>query len=341
MRGKIENRLERIGLNTREENNIILYDCLTQGSIEKMISFIKKGYPVSAFILNVLVDLNYHNNYIDRVLTEAVHMRYDVYDFLVIYWGEDKTNQFFMKRNFEKIINSKFSNEALLKYGFIDKLLSRENGEKFYIMNAPLDEVLNNKKLYNFPTEFFIERLTSEEDMEKVYRDGKHINGLVHTKDGIRFLFNKHEYEILLKYVSCIELLAILNISSKNEFFEHMYEYYDHDSEKLYNNTVSRSISSSTFLLEKAKENPADAQLILKPLIDRGMYEHLCDYHFYDFVDWDAYYKRSKNLGICFEVDCEMSMIRAQRWDMLEKYGKSMELFRRKKFIRAIRALFK
>lgn len=323
----LKNNVKRIELNSVMENNLILYDCISKGEIEKLICLVKKGYPVNAFILNALEDLNY-GQYIERVLDEAIGTLPDTYEFLEIYWDKDKANDFFVRKKFLKTIENFFDNKELLKYGLIDSLLKRDDGKEFYIMNATFEEVLNNKDCFPLPAKFFSECVDSEDKMEMVYNHGRYKEELVYAKGGIKFLLDKGEYKILLRYRNIIP--EVLGFETWFNLLENVYK--SSGAEAVY------KLGGDYYLLKTANNNPSNSDL-LKPFINNKAWDTLCDHEFYDVIDWDDYYNQ---ISSSFSRECFFIGLRkAKKWDLLEKYGKSKILFKNKKFIRAIRALFK
>lgn len=108
-------RLKMLGLLTKEENSLVLYDALSTRDFARFSCFIDKGYAINAFILNCMIDFGFEDK-IREVLESTQRHDNNIYEFMVAYLGREKAEDFFVENNFNNLMADKFSDETIEKY---------------------------------------------------------------------------------------------------------------------------------------------------------------------------------------------------------------------------------
>ena len=112
---KKSQRIRMLELLTNEENNLMLYDALHDKDLTKFFYLLKQGYALTPFLLNCMIDYGYEKH-IEKALCVCDRCSFAIYDFFCIYWGVDKTEDFFVKNSYTKVIQKRFSTKSLVKY---------------------------------------------------------------------------------------------------------------------------------------------------------------------------------------------------------------------------------
>ena len=319
---KPEKGLELYALNSKDHNDKVLYDLIRDGKIETLYSFLRKGYPLSAFTLNLISDF-YSEAEVDKALSECWSLYDDAYEFLIIYKGKEETHKFLVKEKFEHIIKCKFSNEELFKYKFYDFLFETDAGKEYYQMHAPIEEVLQNEKCFPLLGCFFSKRITTEEQMTMVY-NYPYKEDLRKASGGLKFLFDKGDYDIVIPIILWMGVgnLGFDTIDQCLEIILHrkgVEWLYALDLHEIAN-----------FLLRYAKKHPEKETEITSLLIKNKRWNELAMHGFYDYIDWDDYFKDwpSSARGHFYS------------WvEQLERQGAFAKLWKMRQYRRAIRAL--
>lgn len=108
-------RLKMLGLLTKEENSLVLYDALSTRDFARFSYFIDKGYAINAFILNCMIDFGFEKN-IEFCVRECQRHDNNIYEFMVAYLGQEKAEAFFVGNNFNNLMANKFSDETIEKH---------------------------------------------------------------------------------------------------------------------------------------------------------------------------------------------------------------------------------
>ena len=127
---------------TNEENNLMLYDALHDKDLTKFFYLLKQGYALTPFLLNCMIDYGYEKH-IEKALCVCDRCSFAIYDFFCIYWGVDKTEDFFVKNSYTKVIQKRFSTKSLVKYQLWELLAERRE----YVVLAEHGQIELLKKL--------------------------------------------------------------------------------------------------------------------------------------------------------------------------------------------------
>ena len=139
---KESQRIRMLELLTNEENNLMLYDALHDKDLTKFFYLLKQGYALTPFLLNCMIDYGYEKH-IEKALCICDRCSFAIYDFFCIYWGVDKTEDFFVKNGYTKVIQKRFSTESLVKYQLWELLAERRE----YVVLAEHGQIELLKKL--------------------------------------------------------------------------------------------------------------------------------------------------------------------------------------------------
>mgnify|MGYP007131582655 CR=1 FL=1 len=139
---KKSQRIRMLELLTNEENNLMLYDALHDKDLTKFFYLLKQGYALTPFLLNCMIDYGYEKH-IEKALCVCDRCSFAIYDFFCIYWGVDKTEDFFVKNSYTKVIQKRFSTKSLVKYQLWELLAERRE----YVVLAEHGQIELLKKL--------------------------------------------------------------------------------------------------------------------------------------------------------------------------------------------------
>ena len=139
---KESQRIRMLELLTNEENNLMLYDALHDKDLTKFFYLLKQGYALTPFLLNCMIDYGYEKH-IEKALCVCDRCSFAIYDFFCIYWGVDKTEDFFVKNSYTKVIQKRFSTKSLVKYQLWELLAERRE----YVVLAEHGQIELLKKL--------------------------------------------------------------------------------------------------------------------------------------------------------------------------------------------------
>lgn len=137
-------RLKMLGLLTKEENCLVLYDALSTKDFARFSYFIDKGYAINAFILNCMIDFGFEDK-ISEVLKSAQRHDDNIYEFMVAYLGQEKAEAFFVGNNFNNLMANKFSDETIEKHKCWKVALIKKN-YNLLLRNRQLKIIKENLK---------------------------------------------------------------------------------------------------------------------------------------------------------------------------------------------------
>ena len=136
-----EKKIKLLHFNTVEETNMALLQVITSGNSKKLFELVKlQHYPISAFVLNLMLDFGMEKQ-IPTLVKVANHYRNDIYDWLLEYWGREKTDDLIYEAGYSDLIDEKVSNECLIKHqdwkrlnvrGCLDVLVDNQQFELLY-----------------------------------------------------------------------------------------------------------------------------------------------------------------------------------------------------------------
>ena len=142
-----EQKLENVYPLSKDENNLLLYDLIKEGKFDIFCQRIQEGYGLTAFVLTAMLNYGYEGK-IEEVLSSCKCWTSDVFDFLVIYWGREKAEDYWVQHTVKELVAEKLSNEALVRYQRWDELLKREAYE-LLAAHAPLEFFQNPDASYD------------------------------------------------------------------------------------------------------------------------------------------------------------------------------------------------
>ena len=140
----MENYEKRLDFLTPEQSNQVLFSLVKEGKIKTFLGMVGKGYGLTPFILNALIDFGYEGMIL-QALQSSVRLSNECYNFLCEYWGKKKTEVFFVEQKYYNYIKENFHVKTLVEYQLWDILAQKE---KFYILaeNGQFDILAKYKK---------------------------------------------------------------------------------------------------------------------------------------------------------------------------------------------------
>ncbi len=183
--------------------DLLYLQVVSQFDEARLLFLIKeRGYAVTPFLLNLLLDYG-QQNLIGEIVDEAANLSDEVYDWLCLYWGVNKTEDYFCSdyRKYEHSLMKRISDEGL----------QRNRLWRFLIRRGTYDlvpiEVLENIIGSSFEDvdgveQFLLNRLLFDHYAPIVFRKGNKQN-LIAVKGGP---------EYLLKYGGIKEAEIVLGI---------------------------------------------------------------------------------------------------------------------------------
>lgn len=95
--------------------DLLYLQVVSQFDEARLLFLIKeRGYAVTPFLLNLLLDYG-QQNLIGEIVDEAANLSDEVYDWLCLYWGVNKTEDYFCSdyRKYERSLMNRVSDEGL------------------------------------------------------------------------------------------------------------------------------------------------------------------------------------------------------------------------------------
>lgn len=307
---KKSQRIRMLELLTNEENNLMLYDALHDKDLTKFFYLLKQGYALTPFLLNCMIDYGYEKH-IEKALCVCDRCSFAIYDFFCIYWGVDKTEDFFVKNSYTKVIQKRFSTKSLVKYQLWELLAERRE----YVVLAEHGQIELLKKLkQENPSDHLLgvrEALRKVNAVEAL-AELKDWIGLAGLPEGELKLFELKEW----RYVD-FDIVSFLRNVPPEQLLQEVYEAGGGDF--LFWAGVSSAAAWSKFCHPLLL-----ARKYYQPFISQKLWAELAEAGAYEAVDWDCFYKQclaQKNGKFCYYA------AKAGRWDVLAKYRKRWFLF--------------
>lgn len=121
-----DKKFKLLGLNTPQQLDMVLYDLIKSKDEENLFRLMtEQCYPVSAFVLNLLLDFNYEH-LILKAIKESKYINLNIYEWLCIYLGTDEAEKLICETFKESTILSKVSVDGLVKNQRWDTLVKLE-----------------------------------------------------------------------------------------------------------------------------------------------------------------------------------------------------------------------
>lgn len=122
-------KIELLGFNTSQQTDFVLYDLISNHCDDEFLHLIKEQcYPVSAFVLNVLLDFD-KEHLIMTVLKECKSYNHNIYEWLCIYMGKEEAEKFFCLEFDDSDILKEISDEGLVENQKWDTLVKLRKWE--------------------------------------------------------------------------------------------------------------------------------------------------------------------------------------------------------------------
>ena len=293
----MENYEKRLDFLTPEQHDQLLFCRIKDGQIKTFLSMVAKGYGLTPFILNALIDFGYAN-VIPKALKTAVRLSNECYNVLCVYWGKQKTNDFFVAQKYHNYIKENFPVETLVEYKLWDILAQRE--EFGILVEHQQFDILAEHKQYQL--------LVNYGQLGYVCHKGLY-KFLIYTKAGMERLIQLKKWKEFFEGI----VLAPHNGFEKHKIREILWDNGQQELlfAKKYDN----------FLLDEKKYT--------KPYVANKKWGTLAFFGFYDVIDWEDY------LGQVIESkreDVYKEALKAKNWAFLAKHQQHKLLFKAKQF---------
>lgn len=290
-------RLEMLGLNSKFENNLVLYDLLREKNFSQFCNLIKQGYALSAFILNCMIDNGFEDK-IDRVLSLCQRHDDNIYEFMVRYRGQEAAERLFIKLDFKNLIKKQFSDDTLAKYQLWDILFE----EKKYNVLAALKKY-DLLLLETADRKLVADALLVAEEFNLLISLGCK-SWLLRLESGWKKLWELKDWESLV-YLDDAKFLEASGLSTMDDVWAFIYENGGED-------VFYEANCNFQNYLGKHK--------IAEPFVKRKAWGLLLEYTMYEAIDWDEFYRILPNFVL-------RAAKKAKNWDFLEKKKCRMVLF--------------
>ena len=312
-----EQKLENVYPLSKDENNLLLYDLIKEGKFEIFCQRIKEGYGLTAFVLTAMLNYGYEGK-IEEILSSCKCWTSDVFDFLVIYWGREKAEDFWIQHADKKRVAEKLSNEGLVRHQRWNELLEREAYE-LLAAHAPLAFFQNPDASYY--TSRFFSALVAQKRFEDVLAldDKWSKSDYFHSTEMMRYLL-EHDVE-----KSC-KILPFFSVNAKQKLavrlgFEELDDLYQY----LYDNGQIDFLRVETNFLRRHE--------IWAPYVEKKYWAMLANYKQYDLIDWENWMAKSKK-----EASIHAAMV--QKWDFLVKHKQHWLLLKHFRLWRFVKSFF-
>lgn len=315
-------RLEMLGQNlSKNQNDLVLYDLLREKNLTHFYCLLKQGYSLDAFLLHCLID----NGFEDHVL-KALSLcgRYDddVYDFLALYLGEEKAQEFFVAHNFRRLIASRFSRDALVKHNMWEILLEKEE----YLILASTGNIDILYQSYRKTRCYGIGKFLLTIGHVDFFVSLQDFDTLKYSLSGCVRLFDLNDWSRILSCdMSMQKRLAKKVLGEKcdeNDLYRYIVNHGGVDA--LYQD---KSHSPWAWMLSSGITDPFVADKNWSFLYRWGFY------HLIDIEDWASGFGAPDYLIRC--------AIKQKKWDFLERKGYLSALFFHFRWCRWRRCLVK
>lgn len=312
-----EQKLEKGYPLSKDENNLLLYDLIKEGKFDIFCQRIQDGYGLTAFVLTAMLNYGYEGK-IEEVLSSCKCWTSDVFDFLVIYWGREKAEDYWIQHADKERVAEKLSNEGLVRHQRWNELLEREAYE-LLAAHAPLAFFQNPDASYY--TSRFFSALVAQKRFEDVLAldDKWSKSDYFHSTEMMRYLL-EHDVEKFCK------ILPIFSVNAKQKLAVRLgFEKLDDLYQCLYDKgQIDFLMKETSFLSDHG---------IWEPYVEKEKWYTLASHGKYDLIDWEDWMAKSK----------EVASIRAamiQKWDLLVKYKQHWLLLKHFRLWRFVKSFF-
>ena len=310
-----EQKLENVYPLSKDENNLLLYDLIKEGKFEIFCQRIKEGYGLTAFVLTAMLNYGYEGK-IEEVLSSCKCWTSDVFDFLVIYWGREKAEDYWIQHADKERVAEKLSNEALVRHQRWNELLEREAYE-LLAEHAPLEFFQNPDASYD--TSRVFSALVAQKRFEDVLAldDKWSKSDYFHSTEMMRYLL-EHDVE-----KSC-KILSIFSVNAKQKLAVRLgFEKLDDLYQCLYDKgQIDFLMKETSFLSDHG---------IWEPYVEKEKWYTLASHGKYDLIDWEDWMAKSK-------ASIRAAMI--QKWDLLVKHKAHWQLLKHFRLWRFVKSFF-
>ena len=300
-----EQKLENVYPLSKDENNLLLYDLIKEGKFEIFCQRIKEGYGLTAFVLTAMLNYGYEGK-IEEILSSCKCWTSDVFDFLVIYWGREKAEDYWIQHADKKRVAEKLSNEALVRHQRWNELLEREAYE-LLAEHAPLEFFQNPDASYD--TSRVFSALVAQKRFEDVLAldDKWSKSDYFHSTEMMRYLL-EHDVE-----KSC-KILSIFSVNAKQKLAVRLgFEKLDDLYQYLYDNGQIDFLMTRTDYLKMYG--------IWEPYVQAKNWYVLARAREFKLIDWENWLEEAGK-NVFFEAAL------AKKWDFLVKHKAHWQLLK-------------
>ena len=302
---------------SKDENSLLLYDLIKEGKFEIFCQRIKEGYGLTAFVLTAMLNYGYEGK-IEEVLSSCKCWTSDVFDFLVIYWGREKAEDFWIQHADKERVAEKLSNEGLVRHQRWNELLEREAYE-LLAAHAPLAFFQNPDASYD--TSRVFSALVAQKRFEDVLAldDKWSKSDYFYSTEMMRYLL-EHDVE-----KSC-KILPIFSVNAKQKLAVRLgFEKLDDLYQCLYDKgQIDFLMKETSFLSDHG---------IWEPYVEKEKWYTLASHGKYDLIDWEDWMAKSKEVA-------SMRAAMIQKWDLLVKYKQHWLLLKHFRLWRFVKSFF-
>lgn len=174
-------KVKLLKFNSTEQCNLVLFDAIKQQNPQRLFYLVEERcYSVTPFVLNLMIDFGMENQ-LPKLLEVCKCYDVSIYDWLCIYWGRDKTDDFCCQNSFDDIVRKKILEEALIR-------------------NETWDALLKRGRLCNIPDDWLLAHPSHDTARMLLTRNlKKHADWALEHKIYSAFVYVKNGYKYLLK----------------------------------------------------------------------------------------------------------------------------------------------
>ena len=312
-----EQKLKNVYPLSKDENSLLFYDLIKEGKFEIFCQRIQDGYGLTSFVLAAMLNYGYEGK-IEEVLSSCKCLTSDVFDFLVIYWGREKAEDYWVQHTVKELVTEKLSNEGLVRHQRWNELLEREAYE-LLAAHAPLAFFQSPDASYD--TSRVFSALVAQKRFEDVLAldDKWSKSDYFYSTEMMRYLL-EHDVEKFCK------ILPIFSVNAKQKLAVRLgFEKLDDLYQCLYDKgQIDFLMKETSFLSDHG---------IWEPYVEKEKWYTLASHGKYDLIDWEDWMAKSK----------EVASIRAamvQKWDFLVKHKQHWLLLKHFRLWRFVKSFF-